>query len=365
MGVAHNNTIMLLGRFITGLCTGSVRPVGMVYVGEISDPKHRPITLLCPSIAVFVGVLLSHTVGHYLPWRIACFVSALPNIVCFITLMFLKESPLWLINNGKIEEGIEAFKEFRGEGETAIRELKSILENQEQKNTTSSFKEFTNVIFSKPFIKSILIILLLFLAVQMCGINTISFYAQDIFGSTFSGEVDAFMLMIITDVIRLITVSSICLFINKVPRRITFLVSCYGTVLVLSCLVIYLYLKPVGLLWVALSCMVVYLGIAGSMSCISWSFVAEIFPSNVRGLGSGISSFISFALLFFSVKVTPGVLYNFGDAVLYGGFAMITLISAVSLTFLLPETNGKSLQDLENSLYNKKSKDMEQCQTTL
>lgn len=352
MGVAHNNTIMLLGRFITGFCTGAVRPLGMVYIGELSDPKHRAVTLVCPSLAVYVGSLFSHTAGHYLPWRIGCYVFALPNIICFVMLLFLKESPLWLISKGKIEKGIESFKEFRGEGEAALKELKAVLDKQEEKEK-STLRELTNTLFSKAFLKSMLIISFLFLAVQFCGINTITFYAQDIFKSTFSGEVDAFMLMIVTDVVRVITTSAMCLFAKKVPRRTTFLFSCYGTVLVLLGLVLYLYIQPVGLLWVALTCLVVYLGIAGALTCISWSFVAEIFPSNVRGIGSGISSLISFALLFISVKVTPGIIASFGDAALYGFFAVLTLVSAVALSFLLPETNGKSLQDIENSLYNK------------
>lgn len=355
MGVAHNNTVMLIGRFITGLCTGAVRPNTMVYIGELTDPRYRAIALFCPSMMIHVGSLMSHTVGKYVNWKISCFIFALPNIICLLLLMFLKESPLWLLSKGKIDEGIESFRLFRGNGDSSEKELATVLEKTREKaGHKSSFKDILNIIFSKPFMKSIGTIFLLFVAVQWCGINTLSFYAQEIFEKTFSGGIDAFLLMIATDCIRVLASLIVCLLAKFIKRKITFMACCFTTTTVLIGLVIYLYLNPVGLVWLAVTCMVTYIAIASALVSLSWSFVAELFPAKVRGFGSGLSSGISFSLLFISVKVTPEIMMRYGEVVMYAGFAGVTLFSGIFLGFILPETNGKSLQDIEDSLYSKK-----------
>uniref|UniRef100_A0A2A4JBF3 Major facilitator superfamily (MFS) profile domain-containing protein n=1 Tax=Heliothis virescens TaxID=7102 RepID=A0A2A4JBF3_HELVI len=355
LGVAHNNAIMLMGRFITGVCTGAVRANSMVYIGETTDPKYRAIALFCPSAAINIGALISHTVGKFCHWKISCFIFILPNIISFVVLLFLKESPLWLLSKGKIDEGIESYKQFRGGGDTADKELATVLEkNKEKASENSSFKDISDIIFSKPFMKSLATIVLLFIAVQWCGINTLSFYAQVIFEKTFAGEVDAFMLMLVTDGIRILAGVVMCMFAKIIPRKVTFIVSCITTTLTLIGLVTYLYLHPVGMVWVAISCMVIYIGTASALTSISWSFVAEIFPSKIRGFGSGLSSAISFVLLFISVKVTPEIMDKFGEEIMYAGFAGVTLCTGLLLSFILPETNGRSLQDIEDSLYQKK-----------
>lgn len=353
-GTAKNNLTMLIGRFIAGICTGAVRPLGMVYIGEISDPKYRSITLCSPAPAIFIGTLICHLVGAHYPWRIICFVFAIPNVICFIILMFLKESPLWLIGKGQIELGQESYKWFRGDSQLAQQELMIILESQNQE-TESFISQFKHFVLTKAFFKSIMCIFFVFVASQLNGVNTIQFYAQDIFKSTFGTKVDAYVLMLVTDAMRAVCTLIFCLLAQKMPRKLTFLFAGFGTSLALIGLVVYLYMKPVGLLWIAVTCLVVYIAIASAVTTVSWSFIAELFPSRVRGFGSGLSSLISFVLLFISVKVTPTIMANFGEVVMYGCFATVTLIAIIILIFILPETNGRSLQDIENTLYNKKA----------
>ncbi|PZC74334.1 hypothetical protein B5X24_HaOG207968 [Helicoverpa armigera] len=355
IGVSNNNAVMLLGRFITGACTGAVRANSMVYIGETTDPKYRAIALFCPSAAINIGALISHTVGKFCHWKTSCFIFIIPNIISFIVLLSLKESPLWLLSKGRTDEGIESYKQFRGNGENADKELATVLEKTKEKSAEkSTFRDISDIIFSRPFMRSLATIVLLFIAVQWCGINTLSFYAQVIFEKTFAGEVDAFMLMLVTDGIRILAGVVMCSFAKMLPRKVTFIACCITTSLILLGLVTYLYLRPDGMVWMAVTCMVMYIGIASALTCISWSFVAEIFPAKVRGFGSGLSSAISFVLLFISVKVTPEIMNRFGEEVMYAGFAGVTLCTGLLLSFILPETNGRSLQDIEDSLYQKK-----------
>ncbi|KAJ8707422.1 hypothetical protein PYW08_010674 [Mythimna loreyi] len=352
MGLATNNTVMLFGRFITGLCTGAVRANSIVYIAELMDPKYRPMALFCPSASIHIGVLISHTVGKYCYWKTSCFIFTVPTIIAFIILLFLKESPLWLLSKGKIDEGIESFRHFRGNGDE--KELATVLEKaKERADENTTFKDILNIIFGKPFMKSLATIFLLFVGVQWCGINTLSFYAEVIFQKTFGSDIDAFTLVLITDSIRISASLVVCIFAKVLPRKIAFVTCCLSTTLVLIGLITYLYLKPVGLIWVAVTCMIIYIAMASVLTCVSWSFVAEIYPSQVRGFGSGLSSSISFVLLFISVKVTPEIMHKFGEEVMYATFAVVTLVTGISLSFVIPETNGRSLQDIEDDMYKK------------
>lgn len=356
MGFAKSNTAILVGRFITGICTGSIRPNSMVYIGEISDPKYRSITLFCPTLAVHIGCLISHVVGNSFYWRTCCFIFGLPNVICFIILLFLKESPLWLLSKGRIDEGIDSFKVFRGESAESERELISILEKQKEKSEETSMRELIKTIFSKAFMKSMMTVFIVFVAMQLCGVNMISFYALEVFKRTFSGNIDSYILMISADFIRIIAAALVCLLAKFCPRKKTYLACGFGTVITLFALVLYLYLNPSNLVWLLLTLMVSYVTIGSALNSLSWPIVAEIFPSKLRGFGSGIGSGIAFSLLFIAVKTTPGVMYTFGEPVMYAGFGVITLVATVLLCFMLPDTDGKTLQDIENKLYDKNSK---------
>ena len=263
MGIANNNAVMLIGRFITGVCTGSVRANSMVYIGELTDPKYRAVALFWPSAAIHIGVIMSHLIGKYCHWKATCYIFTIPNIISFVILLFMKESPLWLLSKGKIDEGIESFREFRGSGDDAEKELTSVLQKTKEKSEEdTAFKDILNTIFSKPFMTSMATICLLFISVQCCGVNTISFYAQVIFEKTFSGSIDAFMLMLVTDSIRIAAAIFVCLFAKFLPRKITFVSCSMITTLVLVGLIIYLYFNPVGLVWIAVTCLVIYIAAA-------------------------------------------------------------------------------------------------------
>lgn len=353
MGFANNNTLMLIGRFITGLCAGASRSSSLVYIGEIVNPKFRATALYVPSLAVQLGVLISHVGGKYVHWKITCFLSTIPNILALLVLLFLYESPLWLLSKGKIDKGKDSFILYRGNDESSEKELTLILKRCSEKLNRTSFIDIMNLIFSKAFTRSLLTIFFLFVAVQWSGINTLAFYAQDIFERTFAGGVDPYLLMIAMDCLRIIAAAIMCILVKILPRRVTFTIACFISSFSLIALTIYLYIQPVGLIWVAVTFMLVYIGTTTILPSIAWSFVIEIFPSQIRGFGSGLSSATSFILLFVSVIVTPEIRENYGETSMFISFAVVTLVTGVLLYFLIPDTNGKTLQAIEDVLYKK------------
>lgn len=318
-----------------------------MYIGEIADPKYRTLALFLPGLMIHIGVLFSHIVGSFYSWRLTAFISIGLNFIPPICFLFLKESPLWLINKGRIEEGIETFRWFRGTGEAPEVELKAVLQSQQNKKT--SLKDVMKAVCCVSFVKPFLIIVLIMANIQLSGVNVLSFYAMDIFQRTFSGQVDPFMMMIVTDIVRGLVSIMMCILVNFVPKKIAFLACSFGSAMFLYILFAFIVLGRVWHVWIPITCLVLYVGTSGALVTIGWTFLPEVMPKKVRGLGSGLCSATAYLFLFTVVKVSPDIMNTFGEAALFASFATSLLILGLLLSFLLPNTSGKTLQAIEDS----------------
>lgn len=339
---------LLAGRFITGISAGAYRPMALVFLGEVTDPKHRAMALISTSLSSNIGVLMSHIIGTYMYWRTAALTYCIPAASSFILLIFLKESPLWLLSKGKTDRGIGVFKWYREESEAADAELEKVIERQKCNSDKMEIKELFKTVFGKPFMKALFICVVIFVAAQFSGVNTMTFYALDLLEKVFGTNVDTFLVMVIIDIIRVTGTLAVFACVKFVPRRPLFLFCVFGTSIFLLGVVLFIYLDSPTYVWLGLTTMIIFIGMSSTMVSTAWSFTSEIYPNNIRGVGSAITSTVSFSLLFIVIKVTPGFIADFGMSILYIGTAVILLICAVILCFILPETNGKSLQEIED-----------------
>lgn len=349
---ANSTSLILLGRFITGISAGGNRPVTMVYIGEIADPKIRAIALYAPGLMIPLGILSSHVIGYYLGWRISSIVFAVLAGVSLIAFFNLTESPLWLIAKGRTIEGVEIFRWFRGNDEMSEIELETVLERNNEKANTS-FKELIDVVCSKSFITPMLILLVVMINSQVAGLNALSFYSQDVFEKVFSKNIDPFNITITMDFVRNLVSLLICVVGSLVPRKLTFLISNFGIAIFSFGLLICFETDLNKFVWIPATCLVVYIIFASVSVNTGWTFIPELLPTSARGLGSGLNSTFSYISLFITVKTLPDIVQQFSVTGLFAYFAIGTLITGVILSFTLPETNGKTLQSIEDS-YNKK-----------
>ncbi|XP_031765449.2 facilitated trehalose transporter Tret1-like isoform X2 [Galleria mellonella] len=354
LGFTNNIVWTLLGRFFAGFCSGAYRPMGLVYLSEITDPKRRAIALLSTSVSSNFGVLCSHVIGSNLYWRTAAFIFGLPNILSFVLFITLKESPLWLISKGKTDKGEEIFKWFREKSETSEKELRSAMNKYEDISPHMSLRELFRILRSKMFIKPLAITTLLVASTQLSNVNTICYYALDIFGNTFPENIDSALVMVIFDCLRVGCSITTIVFSKCLPRRSTFLICGFGTTAFLVGLVFYMSFDTSNLVWLGMTCLILYICSASIMVTTAWSFVSELFPGTVRGLGSAMSSFILFILQFICVKITPDFMNTYGMPAIYAGSAIVVFVCTLILCFILPETNGKSLQEIEDGIESRK-----------
>lgn len=326
--------------------------MALVYLGEVTDPKYRAMSLISTSLATNIGVMLSHIIGSYINWRIAAIIFCIPIALSVILLVFLKESPLWLVSKGKTNRGTEIFKWYRDGTAAADAELQKVIERQRNNCKKIKITEFLKILCRKSFMKALFISIVIFVAMQFSGVNTLTFYALDLLESTFGAKVDAFLVMIVIDMIRIIGTLIVFVSVKYIPRRPLFLFCVFGTSVFLLGLVLFIYLDSIT--WLGVTTLVIFIGLSNTIACTAWSFTSELFPNSIRGVGSAITSTVSFLLLFIVVKITPGIVDNFGMSALYLSSAAVVVACAVILCFVLPETNGKSLQEIEDK-FNKMS----------
>lgn len=351
-----NTNFLLAGRFISGLCAGAIRPLSVVFIGEMAAPKYRGLFLFISSLSMNMGVLGSHLLGTYLDWRVTAALCAIPPVLGCIVMFQLPESPTWLISKRTPEHGEAAFVWYRGKDEAALKELESIVTKQTAKSSNLTFKKKIEIIITRDFLSPFFTTCVMFAAVQFCGVNVIPFYATDILEETI-GNVDPYFSMLLLDSIRVLASAILVLLANYIPRKLTFVVCCFGASIMMFALAGFLYAKPIGWSWVPLLLMIVYTFFTSSgIVTLSWTFLAEIFPARIRGFGSGVGSSMSYAFLFISVKISPSIMSNYGEYALFLIFACITFVCGGALQFLLSETQGKTLQEIEDGYDDKKSK---------
>ncbi|XP_072945856.1 facilitated trehalose transporter Tret1-2 homolog [Epargyreus clarus] len=357
---ADNLALILLGRFFTGLCVGLLGPLSPVYIGETTEPKYRGIFLAGVSLAIAVGILVAHILGTYLTWQWTAVICCIFPVLGVLLLSLVPESPTWLISKGQIEEGAKAFTWLRGYSEEAKAELKGIIDKRKAADNepVPNFKERMMNLKSPELIKPLVIMIIFFITCQFSGVNAIAFYSIEIVEKAVGKGMDHYMAMLIIDLVRVVMSIVACVICKMYGRRPLCMISGVCTSLSMIGLSSYLYWtdgQPTNMSWLPLTCLTTYIcAISIGLVPLPWMMCGEIFPTKTRGLGSGISSATTFAAFFIVVKTAPGLMANVGEVITFLIYGVVALVGTAILYFILPETKGKSLQEIEDKF--KKSK---------
>ncbi|CAK1595655.1 unnamed protein product [Parnassius mnemosyne] len=351
---ANNLTLMLIGRFLTGLCVGLLGPLVPVYIGETSEPKTRGIFLAAVSLAIAVGILVAHIIGTFISWQWTAVICCLFPILSVILLSAVPESPTWLIYKGQVDKGVTAYYWLRGYSEEAKTELQKIIERRKttESETILTWREKISNLKSPELLKPLAIMIIFFVTCQFSGVNAIAFYSIEIVEKAVGKGIDHYVAMLIIDALRTVMSVVACVVCKQYGRRPLCLISGIWTGLSMIGLSLYLYWtdgKPTDMSWLPLSCLMVYIcAISIGLVPLPWMMCGEVFPTKTRGLGSGISSATTFLAFFVVVKTAPRMMSNLGEVYTFLFYGVVALVGTGIMYFILPETKGKSLQEIED-----------------
>lgn len=344
--LAHSSVIFISARLFGGLAVGAASVLSPMYVAEVAPPKSRGMLVSVYQLAIVIGILCSYTINYGLHnidnnWRWMFATGIVPSVLFFAGLFFIPESPRWLYKAGRKAESMKVLIMIGGE-ELAKEEILEIAESLKANSASVSIKELL-----KPSERKALIIgFLLAVLVQITGINTIVDYAPKILLAAGVEINNALLQTSFVGFINFVFTFVAILFIDKAGRRTLYLIGSMGMVITLLMLAVSFYLKMQGIF--TLICILMF--IAFFASCIGpvfWTLVSEIFPTRIRGKALAFASFTQWIFNFLVVLLFPHFLASLGGAKTFLFLALMSLLQWLFTYLYVPETKGKSLEEIE------------------
>lgn len=353
-------------------------PLGAVIIAETTHPENRGAFLSTISLSLSIGAFFCHTVGAYLSWQQTALVMSFIPFTSLLLIICAPESPSWLISKGRYAEASSIFYWLRGRGPTEDEELESMItaQNMVKKSSIAGQKvsirvkiarlfQYINVTFRKPeFYKPITIMLFTFTMFQFSGLNVFNSYALDIIRQVVGPEANAEMLVVAIDLARIVCNFVIIYLTRKFNRRTVLIISGFSCVTCYLTKAVYMYAKVNGKLpeaiagqWFPTTLLIVYIGLTLGLAVLPFTIGGEVFPLAYRGLAGGISGIPLSVSYFVAVKSFPILNANIGLSFTYLVYGSIVLVCLIVLCFILPETKGRTLQEIENSFKGLKQTD--------
>ncbi len=353
IGMAFSPTIgvLIFFRIVTGLAVGAASALVPTYISEISPTDLRGSLSSVFQLAITLGILLAYMVNFALAgaeaWRWMLGLAAVPAVVLFVGMYLVPETPRWLIKNNLMDEARAVLRRSRGRQDVE-QEVKEIQEVEREESQTEARELLA------PWVRPMLVVGIgLAMLQQFVGINTIIYYAPTIINDTGLGASASILATVgIGTVNVLFTLVAIWL-IDKLGRKNLLL---YGlTGMTLGTIILGLGFVLPGLSgvvsYITLGGMLLYIAsFAASFGPIVWVMLPEIFPLQIRGSAVGVSSLSNWVANFIVALLFPVLIAALGETPVFWGLGVICVLAMIFVYFLVPETMGRSLEEIEEDL---------------
>lgn len=345
--LADSFMLLLLARTFLGIGVGVVAVAVPLYVAEIVPAKDRGKYVTFFQLLLTFGILMAYFIDLlFTPsgnWRAMFAVVIVPAVILFLGILFLPETPRWLLANNREEEARKILKQIRVSEETIEDDIK--LMQQSLTETKGQWRE----LFSKQFWVPTCIAISIAVFNQLTGINAFLQYAPLILKNAgIDSDVITMMGSVYIGILNFLCTIIAILFIDSLGRRPLLLVGVAGVMLseVYLGMVQYLGVPNLGLIsLIGLFGFIVFFAIGPGV--VVWLAISELFPTRIRGKGTALCLFFnSLASTLLSIYFLP-LSHTLGMGETYWMFAICTLGYFVVAYFFLPETKTKSLEEIQ------------------
>lgn len=342
--ISGNIYQLIISRMFVGSAIGIVSFAGPLYLSEISTKEKRGGIVSCYQIALTFGILFSYLVNYFCAnletsWRAMLFCGAVPALILFFGMIKQKDTPRWYVLKNRINEAEVALQKlnFNCDIELEIENIKNTINQNE--------KIKLNKKLIMPFVIGIGIMF-----VQIAtGINAIIYYAPTIFKNLgFSSNQDALFITIFIGLINFLMTFVALAFVDKLGRKPLLFIGLSGmllSLLVLSSVFVldFSFVKYLTII----SCAVYIVSFSMSLGPIGLLLISEVFPLKYRGSAMSVAIISNFIFNFIVTGLFPISLSKFGGSITFLIFALICVVSIFFVYFVVPETKGVSLEEIE------------------
>lgn len=342
---------LIVFRFIGGLAVGGSSVVSPMYITEITPPARRGLLVAVSQLNIVAGILAA-LVSNYLiattlglapeanAWRWMFGAVALPALLFLVSVLLIPESPRWLAHRGRHQEALTILKRLGYEDSEEA--LAKILASFTQRQAGAES------LFQARYLRPLLLVFALAAFNQLDGINAILYYVTDIFRMAGFAETDAFKQSAVVGAVNLVfTIIGMAL-IDRIGRRLLLLVGSI-TFILSHALAAWVFLAGHGG-WLAVAAAAGIVGShAYSQGAVIWVCINELLPNAIRATGSSAACFVLWGLAIIVSTAFPVMIGIWGGNV-FIFFAAMMVLQFILVWIFLPETKGRSLEEIEQSL---------------
>ena len=358
---------LVVYRIIGGVGIGVVSIVSPLYISELAVAQYRGRLVSLYQLAVTVGFLGAYLVNYQLlawaesgtqlsvdwlnkifiteVWRGMLGMETLPAILFFIIIFFIPESPRWLIVRGKELKAVNILEKIYNsitEAKSQLNETKSVL--------TSETKSEWSLLMKPGIFKAVIIGVCIAILGQFMGVNAVLYYGPSIFENAGLSGGDSLFYQVLVGLVNTLTTVLALVIIDKVGRKKLVYYGVSGMVLSLVLIGLYFLFGDsleVSSLFLLIFFLFCVFCCAVSICAVVFVLLSEMYPTKVRGLAMSIAGFALWIGTYLIGQLTPWMLQNLTPAGTFFLFAVMCVPYMLIVWKLVPETTGKSLEEIE------------------
>jgi len=364
--LSHDFTAFIIARVIGGLGIGLASNLSPMYIAEISPAKMRGKFVSINQLTIVIGILAAQIANLIIAkpvpedattqfileswngqqgWRWMFGAETVPALAFFLLMFFIPESPRWLIKYKKESDAEDILAKIGGSeyAKTEVADIRNTLDSEEIGNV-----RFNDLL--EPKLMKI-IFLGVFLAVlqQWCGINVIFNYAQEVFAEAGYGVSDMLFNIVITGIVNLVATFIAIRTVDRIGRKWLMLFGTGGLCLFYALLGTGYYFNSTGihmlfLIVISIACY------AMTLAPITWVLISEIFPNRIRGAAMSVAVISLWIACTILTLTFPYLKNTLGAHGAFWSFGAVCLLGFFVIYKHLPETKGKTLEQIEREL---------------
>ena len=348
MAFSHGFNFFVTMRFAAGIGVGMASMLSPMYIAEVSPAAVRGRNVAINQLTIVIGILVTNLVNYSLAdkgpdaWRWMFGLGIVPSTFFFIGVLWLPESPRWLIKAGKAAKAERILKKIGNTffAEQSVMEIQSSLSNNS--NPVKS-------VFEKSVRPAVIIGITLAVFQQLCGINVVFNYTSTIFESVGANLDRQLFETISIGIVNLLFTLVAMWQVDKLGRRPLMLAGSLGLSVIYIILAFLLQNNfPAG--WISIFVLLAIAMYACSLAPVTWVLISEIFPNQIRGKATSLAIvclWASYFILVFTFPVLAKILGTYGPFYVY---AVICLLGFLFIKKRVHETKGQTLEQLEQSI---------------
>jgi SP family xylose:H+ symportor-like MFS transporter len=358
--ISANTTVLVLYRITGGIGIGIASMLSPLYIAEIAPADIRGRLVSYNQFAIVLGMLLVYFVNYFIAaggtsswnvdtgWRYMFGSGAIPSVLFLVLLLLVPESPRWLAKNNHIEKARSILIKTGGDL-FAEKELREIQETGISENI--SFAD----LFHGKFRMVLMIGIVLAILQQVTGINVFLYYAPEIFKKLGTGSDTALLQTIIVGAVNMTFTVVAILSVDRFGRKPLMILGSLGMGICLLTLGLMAYFQRAEL-WILVFILGYIAFFALSVGPVTWVIISEIFPTRIRGRAMSIATVFLWGAnwlvsqTFPMMNENPWLVGRFHHGFSFWIYGLLCIILLIFMWRVVPETKGKSLEEIEKSL---------------